>query len=159
MTELLDIAVLDHGKGAHKDLRFQVYGLTADLIFDSYYFALAVEPLDTVAAVRECIAEYLEKWGRSIEGMGGGETRVLPIDLSDEYVGCLRAVEDGEHLRLDYGRSFTGGWAISVNEPEQHFNAVAGFGAGTIEPLVVDRTSFLRSVYQCSRRLRNIWDD
>ncbi len=159
MSELLDIVVRDNGKGGHEDLRFQIHGLTDELVFDTYYFALAAEPLNTVVSVRECIAEYLEKWECSIERMNDGEVRILPIDLSDQYVGCLRAVEDGQRLRLDYGTCFVGGWAINVKEPEQDFSAVEGFGVGTTEPLITDKALFLRSLSRCSRQLRGFWND
>ncbi|MEO8068124.1 MAG: hypothetical protein ABI599_10570 [Flavobacteriales bacterium] len=156
MSELLDIYLQENGKGGHEDLGFQVHGLTADRVFDSYYFALAVEPLDTIEAVRECLAQYLEQWGRSIERMGDGEARILPIDLSDQYTGCLSVIEDGQSLSLEYGISMTEGWAISVNKPEQHFCGVRDFRVDTPEPLVVDKTFFLRSLFQCSKRLRGL---
>lgn len=153
MDNLVYVEVLGNDEGGHKDLVFQVQGLTERWIFDTYYFVLAVEPVNELGDVRRSLAGYLSLWVIEIKEMEDDGQRFFPIDVSDQYTGCLRVQRKGVEVELDYGYStLIEGCNMDLNAPRKYFTGVSDFQPDTSLPVTCDRVTLIRSLtYQIAR--------
>lgn len=154
MEEVLEVDVLDT-EGGGRDLSFRVPGLTAQLSFDTYYFVLANEPsVPEIDDVRRVIGDYLMGWVTVIDAMSLGETRCFPIDVSDQYSGCLmvKSIEGG--LELNYGISSTCGWALDLNDIRKCSRQILDCRADIPESLQVEKTTLVKSISRQAERLK-----
>ncbi|MBX2973335.1 MAG: hypothetical protein KF797_09545 [Flavobacteriales bacterium] len=149
------VEVLDNEEGGHTDLVFQIQGLTERLVFDTYYFVLAIEPVEDQRVIKRFVATYLEAWVAEIEQMKDGEERAFPIDISDQYVGCLKVQYNGPQLKLAYGFStMVQGWGMDLKAPQKYFTAITDFRSDIPRPLTTDRSALIQSLLHQIARLK-----
>jgi len=153
MADVVEITVLDI-EGGHEDLIFCVPGLTARLSFDTYYFALAIEPYEDRTDVKRFIGECLENWITEVRAMDAGDVRYLPIDISDQYVGCLCLRYTGSSFEMNYGFSRIHGHSLDMNNLHQYFKNVSDFRSDIPTPLIVERIAFINSLSQQAAQLK-----
>jgi hypothetical protein len=147
MENLVYLEVIENDKGGHDDLFFQIQGLTERLVFDTYYFALATEPVEELMSVRRFIRTYLETWVSEIKGMEEGDEKVFPIDISDQYVGCMNVRYRGQQVKVTYGYStMTEGASMDLTSPQKYFTKISDFQQKTPLPLVTDRNALIHSL-------------
>jgi hypothetical protein len=157
MDNLVYVEVLDNDEGSHEDLVFQIQGLTERLVFDSYYFALAIESTDDRRLIKHFLGAYLEAWVNEIKGMDDGDERVFPIDISDQYVGCMKVQFCDPQLKLTYGYSMMiEGTGMELIAPRKYFTEISDFKANTPVPLTIDRNSLIQSL---SQQIERLYDD
>ncbi len=148
MTNLLEIEILDNDQGGHKDLLFNIPDLTGPLKFDTYYFALAIEPNNGLSKIKQAIGQLINFWNQKIKKLENGNTIYLPIDFSDQYTGCLK-VEKNKNLKLTYGHSRREGWKVNPINPYDYFNSINDFKSDFKKSITVNEDDF-------SNCLRNI---
>ena len=144
MTDLINIEILN--KSGHDDLKFSIYDLTADLTFDTYYFWLAIEPLEEFRDLKCCIAGFLQKWLTEISAMQSGQTKYFPIDISDQYTGCLKVNKQEDEVEISYGFSNREGYTININNPADYFDSITDFRSDIPKTLTVKQTDFISSL-------------
>jgi hypothetical protein len=145
MDNIIQIEILD--KDGHDDLKFCIGGLTGDLTFDTYYFALAVEPYEDISDIKKCVTKFISQWILHIEGMSDQQTSYFPIDISDEYTGCVKISRQGDQLEIDYGYSReTKGYQVDINNPKHYFNSVQDFKTKSSKTILVSKDLFLNSL-------------
>lgn len=139
-------------KDGHDDLKFSIEGLTDDLTFDSYYFGIAAEHTEGLK-VKNCLANFIGDWVTEIENMKDGQTRFFPIDISDEYTGCVRITKHGNDLEINYGYSGYPGYQVDIENPKQFFSGVTDFQSDVPKSITVQQSQFLRSLKSQINRL------
>lgn len=144
MEDIIQIEVLD--KGGHGDLKFRVKDLTADLTFDTYYFILASEPCDGISDVKKSIAKFIGHWKGQIKSMQSGQTKYFPIDISDQYTGCLKIEKQGENLEIAYGWSGEEGFGLDINNPSHYFDSITDFRTDIPQTIFVTQQDFLTTL-------------
>ena len=60
MADLLTLDVIDNGQGGHRDLLFCIPDLIDDKKFDTYYFYLAVDPVETIGDIKKAVSRLLQ---------------------------------------------------------------------------------------------------
>ena len=153
MNDIIHIEILD--KSGHDDLKFSVRDLTADLTFDTYYFGLAIEPLEDISDLKNCLANFLNKWVIQINAMQNGQTVYLPIDISDQYTGCLKVVKHGDDVEIAYGTSYKEGWSVDIDNPTSYFNSITDFHSDIPKTLSVKKEDFIKSIQNQIKTLSN----
>ncbi|HLP20152.1 MAG TPA: hypothetical protein VK174_07625 [Chitinophagales bacterium] len=144
MEDIIQIEVLD--KGGHGDLKFRVKDLTAHLTFDTYYFILASEPCDGISDVKKSIAKFISHWREQIKSMQSGQTKYFPIDISDQYTGCLKIDKQHENLQIAYGWSREEGHWLDINNPTHYFDSITDFRTDIPHTIFVTQQDFLISL-------------
>src|SRR5690242_569135 len=112
MEGLIKIEVIENDQGGHDDLLFLIPNLIDFKTFDTYYFGLAVEPAESIEDIKKAVSCLIQFWIDKIEKIENGEIIFLPIDLSDEYTGCLKVQKKETCLALAYGYSRREGWSV-----------------------------------------------
>ncbi|MBI3220802.1 MAG: hypothetical protein HYZ44_14905 [Bacteroidetes bacterium] len=141
--DLIHIELLQ--KSGHDDLKFSIEGLTGDLTFDSYYFAIATEHTEGLE-VKNCLANFIGYWVIEIENMKDAQTRFFPIDISDEYTGCVKITKHGADLEINYGFSRYQGYHVNIENPTQYFNGISDFQSDIPKPIIVHQSEFLNAL-------------
>jgi len=59
-----------------------------------------------------------------------GASVFLPLDLSDEYTGCLRCTRKQDALEITPGWSHIAGYQVSPGNPVDYFSSVEDFDPG-----------------------------
>ncbi len=141
--DIIQIKLLQ--KSGHNDLKFSIEGLTGDMTFDSYYFGIAAEKEEGLE-VKNCLANFIGYWVLEIEKMKEGQTQFFPIDISDEYTGCIRIAKHGPDLEINYGFSRYPGYQVNIENPTQYFNSIADFQSDIPKSITVNQSEFLNSL-------------
>ena len=144
MNNIINIEILD--KSGHDDLKFSIKNLTADLTFDTYYFGLSIEPFEEFEDLKICIASFLHKWLTEIINMQLGQEKYFPIDISDQYTGCIKVFKHKDELEISYGMSNREGYTLDINNPTNYFNSINDFISDIPETLTIKHTDFLNSL-------------
>ena len=124
MSDLLKIEIIENDKGGHEDLIFEIPELISLQKFDTYYFALAIEPKSGIKEIKSSVAELIASWNKKLAEIKSGQVIYLPIDFSDQYTGCLR-VEKENDLNLTYGFSRREGWSVDPINPSEYYESMA----------------------------------
>lgn len=138
MTSLIKIAVIDNDQNGHNDLLFEIPGLVRQKKFDTYYFALAIEPQDGLSEIKKAVSQLIESWNQEINRLKYGQTIYLPIDFSDQYTGCIK-LEKIDKLNLTYGYSMREGWSVDPINPTDYYTSVQDFKAEGAKDLKVEQ--------------------
>ena len=138
MTNLINIEVLDNKQGGHEDLLFDIPGLVNQKRFDTYYFALAIEPKNGLTEIKKAVGLLINSWNRKIKELEKGKTIYLPIDFSDQYTGCIK-LEKGNSINLTYGYSMKEGWNVDPINPTDYFDSIKDFKPEGNESLKVEQ--------------------
>ena len=153
MDDIINIEILD--KSGHDDLKFSIKDLTADLTFDTYYFGLAIEPFHDFKDLKVCISKYLQTWLTEITNMQSGQDRYFPIDISDQYTGCLKVSKLKDQLEISYGHSRREGYTVDINNPTDYFNGISDFHSDIPQKLIVRQEDFQNSILTQIDKLSN----
>lgn len=124
---MIHITLIDNQQSCHKDLNFKVDGLTEQLTFDSYYFAVAAEQKSVQISTAQAIGQLIKFWIDKLELLENNKVIFLPIDFSDQYIGCIKVTNINGELDLNYGYTRTEGFAVNPLNPENFFNNVIDF--------------------------------
>lgn len=143
MDDILKIELQE--KSGHNDLSFCIKDLTGDLSFDTYYFGLAAEPFENFQDIRNCVGDFLKHWVTQTETMQNGQTKYFPIDISDEYTGCIKMDKQGDNLQITYGHSKREGYTVDINNPINYFDNITDFKNDT-NAIVVRQKDFINSI-------------
>ena len=152
---MIRINLIQNDAGGHKDLNFQIDGLTEQLTFDSYYFALATERASEHLSTVQAIAQLISFWIMKLESLDSNETIFLPIDFSDQYIGCLRVTSMNGELELNYGYTITGGYGVNPLDPEEFSNNVKDFVAEPVNLLLSHRELLVNPLKSEFNKLKN----
>jgi hypothetical protein len=150
MDDLINIEILD--KSGHDDLKFSIKDLTADLTFDTYYFGLSIEPFEDL---KVCISKFLQTWLTEISNMKVGQDRYFPIDISDQYTGCIKVNKLKDQLEISYGHSRREGYTIDINNPTNFFNGISDFHSDIPQKLIISQDDFKNSLLTQIDKLSN----
>lgn len=153
-NELITIEILD--KSGHDDLKFSIKDLTADLIFDTYYFRLSIKEYEDIKSLKVFVANFLQKWLLEIAVMKTGQDRYFPIDISDQYTGCIKVTKYGDNLEILYGFSNKEGYTINLSNPTDHFSRITDFRSDIPKKLRVKQTDFISSMQTQIDKLLNL---
>jgi len=156
MTDILTIDIIDNDKGGHDDLLFSIPDLIGDKEFDTYYFYLAVEPAETIDEIKNAVSQLLQFWLDKVSGSINGETIFLPIDFSDQYIGCLKVQNQDMKLVLTYGFSRREGYSVDPLNPENYYKEINDFKADSEKQMTIDQTVFISSLDKQIRKLKKV---
>ncbi len=156
MTQILNVDIIDNDKGGHEDLLFSIPDLIGDRSFDTYYFCLAVEPIETIDDIKNAVSQLLQFWLGKIAESKNGETIYLPIDFSDQYTGCLKVQNKDKHLILTYGFSRREGYAVDPLNPENYYKEINDFQADSEKQLTVDQDVFISALDRQIQKLKTV---
>lgn len=154
MREILSIDIIENDKGGHEDLLFSFPDLISDKAFDTYYFCLAIDPVDPISDIKNAVSQLLRFWLDKIEESNNGETIYLPIDFSDQYTGCLKVGNKNKQLVLTYGYSRREGYTVDPLNPENYYKSINDFHADTQKQLTIDKAVFTSVLDQQIRKLQ-----
>jgi hypothetical protein len=154
MTDILTIDIIDNGKGGHKDLLFSIPNLMGDTEFDTYYFCLAVEPVENIDDIKNAVSQLLQFWIDKVSESKEGETIFLPIDFSDQYTGCLKIQNQDAQLVLTYGCSRREGWAVDPLNPGNYYREITDFEADSEKQMTVDPSVFISTLSRQMSKLK-----
>ena len=154
MTEILTIAIIDNGRGGHKDLLFSMPDLIGDKEFDTYYFGTAVGPTETIDPIKNAVSQLIQFWLDKVSKIKIGETIFLPIDFSDQYTGCLKVQKQGTQFVLTYGFSGKEGYAVDPLNPENYYQQINDFEADPEKQLIVEPTAFISTLHRQIKKLK-----
>ncbi len=144
MDDILKIEVLD--KEGHDDLNFCIKDLTAELTFDTYYFGLAAEPYENLQDIKNCVADFLKHWVTQSEIIQNGQTKYFPIDISDQYTGCIKIDKKDDNLDIAYGYSEREGYSLDITNPINYFDSITDFKSDIPKTILVSQTDFINSI-------------
>jgi hypothetical protein len=156
MADLLTLDIIDNGQGGHKDLLFCIPDLIDDKVFDTYYFYLAVEPVETIDDIKKAVSRLLQFWHNKVSESKNGETIFLPIDFSDEYTGYLKVCHQDDQLVLTYGFSRREGFTVNPLNPEDYYKQITDFEAVPEKNLIVSQSVFISTLDKQIRKLKGV---
>lgn len=156
MTEILTIDIIDNDKGGHNDLLFSIPDLIGDKEFDTYYFCLAVEPVETIDDIKNAVSQLIQFWHNKVSESKNGETIFLQIDFSDQYTGCLKVQNQDGQLVLTFGFSRREGYAVDPLNPENYYKEITDFEADSEKQLTVDQSIFISTLDKQIRKLKGV---
>lgn len=117
---------LDTESDGHSDLLVELPKMKMNEQFDSYYFQIECEPFE-ITDIKQAISNLIEYWKDKILAMESAEPIYLPIDFSDEYIGCYRLENVNGKINMQYGFSRTNGFGISPSKPGDFYKSVKDF--------------------------------
>lgn len=117
---------LDTESDGHSDLIVELPKMKMNERFDSYYFQVECEPFE-ITDIKQAISNLIEYWKDKIIAMDSAEPIYMPIDFSDEYIGCFRLESVNGKIKMQYGFSRTNGFGISPSNPGDFYKLVKDF--------------------------------
>ena len=153
MSNLLKIEIIENDKGGHEDLVFEIPELITQQKFDTYYFALAIEPKNGIKEIKKAVAELIASWNKKQAELENGQVIYLPIDFSDQYTGCLK-VEKKNDLNLTYGFSKREGWSVDPINPTEYYESVSDFDTEQEKSITVKQSEFEKCLTELIQKLR-----
>ncbi|WP_298512774.1 hypothetical protein [uncultured Kordia sp.] len=155
MASLIHIDVIENDKGGHEDLVFEIPNLISQKQFDTYYFALTIEPKSGIRAIKNAVSQLITSWNKRLMTLKNGHIIYLPIDFSDQYTGCLK-VEKNSDLHLTYGFSRREGWSVNPINPIDYFESITDFEANDEKSITVPQEPFQKCLTELSEKLKSI---
>jgi len=152
MERIINIEIKESGKG-HNDLIFEIPNLISKKEFDTYYFALAIEPKFGVKEIKNAIIKLITFWIEKIIELKNKEIIYLPIDLSDQYTGCLK-VEMNDNIALTYGYSRKEGWSFNPLNPSEYYKKINDFIANPKKTLTYSKIEIIQSINGLIEKLK-----
>lgn len=152
---MLQIEIIDNDKGGHDDLLVTIDSLINE-VFDTYYFALAIEPYESLQDIKNAVAQLLTYWTKEIQSAKEGQRIHLPIDFSDQYTGCIEVVQKGEDLQLRYGYSEKEGWNINPLNPDDYSKTVYDFEDTENRTVELSKPDFLTAIERQIEKLKSV---
>jgi hypothetical protein len=154
MKPLINIEIIENNKGSHEDLVFEIPELISRQKFDTYYFALAIEPKSGIKEIKNAVAELIVSWNKKQAEMENGQIIYLPIDFSDQYTGCLK-VEKKIDLNLTYGFSRREGWSVDPINPTEYYESITDFDTEKEKSITVKQSEFGKCLTELIEKLKS----
>jgi hypothetical protein len=154
MKPLINIEIIENDKGGHEDLLFEIPELISLQRFDTYYFALAIEPKSGIKEIKNAVAELIASWNKKQTEMENGQVIYLPIDFSDQYTGCLK-VEKKNDLNLTYGFSRREGWSVDPINPTEYYESITDFDTEIEKSITVNQSEFEKCLTKLVGKLKS----
>ncbi|PRX56651.1 hypothetical protein [Flagellimonas meridianipacifica] len=154
MKSPLNIEIIENNGGGHNDLLFEIPKLIGQQKFDTYYFALAIEPKHGIAEIKNAVARLIDSWNKKQAELKNGQVIYLPIDFSDQYTGCLR-VEKKNDLTLSYGFSRREGWRGDPMNPVDYFESITDFNSINEKSITVNQLEFEKCLTEIIEKLKS----
>ena len=155
MEHILQVQIIDNDRGGHKDLIFSIVGLVDKLEFDTYHFAIEIEPYENFQDIRNALATLLTYWLTETQNAKEGLPVYLPIDFSDQYTGCLKVLKQGDKLLLNYGFSNREGYSVNPLDPGNYCNIITDFEDTVDKTIEVFKADFINSIKLQVDKLKN----
>lgn len=95
----IDIIPFEH----HRDILLKVPSLNLDKQLDSYYFHIDHVVTEGKMSYTQNICGLLNNCVTAIQQLSDISICYLPIDFSDQYIGCFRVRRNNGHYTIDYG--------------------------------------------------------
>jgi len=138
----------------HSDLIVELPKMNMSEQFDSYYFQVECEPFE-INDIKQAISNLIEYWKDKILEIKSTEPIYLPIDFSDEYIGCYRLESVKGKIKMQYGFSRTNGFGISPSKPGDFYKSVKDFKLLTdYLTIVVSKKELIDSLIKNTNELR-----
>ncbi len=94
-------------RDGHKDIHFKIDGVINTIEVDSYYL------LNPNQSLHQVLKNLFQTWR---ELLTTRQLVYLPIDISDEYIGYIKAKSDENRTVLSYGfTTEVQGWSLDLN--------------------------------------------
>jgi hypothetical protein len=119
-------------------------------------FCIAVEPVNTIADIKNAVSQLMKFWNKKVLEIKNGETIFLPIDFSDQYTGCLKVFNQDMQLILTYGYSRREGYSVDPLTPENYYNEITDFEAESEKYLTIDKSTFIYTLEKQILKLKTI---
>ena len=144
---MLKIEVIDNEEGGHDDIIFSIDGLINEQTFDSYWLIVGAN-CQTFQELKNCIANLLVGWENKILNNPDISRPIyLALDISDDYIGCIRILKSGNFLNLTYGFTRDRDLVGSLNN-------ITDFSAED-KTLLVNQDEFLKNLKLQINSLKN----
>lgn len=142
--------IFDTKKLGHGDLTLSIQAIGLCETADSYYYAIDIGLMKDQNGIEKVIAvvnKLLLGWYKMIDTLGANNSRFLPFDFSDEYIGGLFVKEtEGSELYVSYGFiTSKKGWEVPPGIVGNEIVALADFRATTAE-IGFGKTNFLAAL-------------
>ena len=121
--------------------------------FDTYYFAIAIEPKKGFSETKNAVAQLIMAWKRRLRLLVEGQVIYLPIDFSDQYTGCIR-VEKQNDLYLTFGYSRREGYTVDPINPSNYFDSITDYRTQNVNPLIVSQSDFEKCLDEQIEKLK-----
>jgi len=95
----IDIIPFEH----HRDILLKVPSLNLDKQLDSYYFHIDHVVTEGKMSYNQNICSLLNNFITAVLQLSDNSICYLPIDFSDQYIGCFRVHRNKDHHTIDYG--------------------------------------------------------
>lgn len=152
---MITVRLQETGSPCHEDIVFAVAGLTEVLSFDSYYFGIELDGMkDEETSIAEAIAILLDDWVIQLNKMQDGEAIYLPIDFSDEYIGCMKAEANGGYVAIGYGCIRENGYAVSPMSPRGFYKSTKTY-IPDLSSINILMDAFCEAIKKQADNLRN----
>jgi len=96
--------ILNSKKSGHRDVNLEIALLEINTQLDSYYLGLDSYILpeeDTYEKTWKVLKQLIINWKEVLKKKE--KTYFLPIDFSDEYIGCIKIEKRQENYYMSYG--------------------------------------------------------
>jgi len=146
---MLNIEVVDNEKGGRDDIIFSTEGLINEQVQDSYWLTVGTN-CQSFQDVKSNVAYLLIRWENEILNNADNSKPIyLAIDISNEYIGCIRVIISGDFLNLEHG--FTRGQHVFYFIK---LNTIGDFSAED-KTMLVNKNEFLIILNSHVNRLKN----
>lgn len=143
-NSIIKISVCPESDG-HRDLQVIFPNMKMNEKFDTYYFHLEGEGNNT--CYKQLIIKLLESWKEAIQSLNNSRPIYLPIDFSDEYVGCFKVLKNENFLTLTYGYLDAPGYGTFPSHPTELIHSPKPFSSNNDYPSTkVSATEFVQSI-------------
>src|SRR6478735_990855 len=120
---MIEISI-DTTQALRSNLVFKIPEANVDGCFDLYYFGTSDPSKQHLNPLQELVNYWINKSSE----INVNELGYLPIDFSDEYIGCLKIERvTAEEFKLSYGFSRIPGYGIDPADPGDFFIKVNDF--------------------------------
>ncbi len=145
---MLRLEVLDNGEGGHNDIIFSIEGLIDEEVFDTYWLIIGGD-CETFQDVKNAVAKLLMSWENEILAYNDESKPIyLPLDISDQYIGCIRVLRSASSLQLTYG--FT-----QERDLLNSLNTISDFSDTENKSISVEQVEFLTIIKSHISQLQN----
>ncbi len=127
-------------------LSFSIPQLIEEKEFDVYYFSLAIENSQDVLNLNSVLLQLIQFWQRRLTTLVDCETAYLPIDFSDQYIGCLKVTKQHDLFTLNYGYSEKEGWVVNPIYPVDFCLDCPDFNAESTREISVPQSVFFKDL-------------
>jgi len=161
MNNLINISFITK-RGGHEDMIVRVPKNKFCGIFDSYYLILddAIKTnLVGLEKIKLVCVHLIEYWLKRIRTAKNDTVFYLPIDFSDQSIGCFRIKKKDDNLTISYGYTLIEAFFVDPSNPRNFSNMVKDFKENAkFSSFVVKQDEFVAALHENIRNLRGVKD-